>query len=176
MSEVNRAQPNFPHEDISEVNAEYFKGICSDEARFNHYCASADANRPYGPSLLSLHSMAARNPLLSDPVAKANVRNGMTLYDAMGYLATPQQYHAGVAHGALGTFAAILPRFEDDLKERFDPTYIEETFTEEMRRTADTIGECAVRLFGKRLDYVIVGAALARQLEIDARKSAPPRQ
>ncbi len=104
---------------------------------------------------------------MPDPILHANLLNGMKLYNAMGYLATPKHCHNGVS---LGTLAGTVPLFEHDLKTQFyESMALQETFVIEMPRAKHVIGACAVQLFGEQTDYVIAGAALARQFEIDTR-------
>jgi hypothetical protein len=159
-------QPNFPDEDLSENNAAFFELFLQNQKLI-------DASHPQAEATQLLYKMAhwtvneSKN-VFDDPSIYASFAHGFTIYEIISSLVAPKAQVAEdvsvvAATRGLGAVLRSSKRI-DFMTDAYDE------FTDLQPRTSEIINTASSRFHNGLTYYSIMGAAIERQLEFEARE------
>lgn len=161
-----RPQDEFPRVDVTEPNADMLELLLLHRETITLSHASAEhINFLYKLGHASLTLAAAG--YLAETVQTEAFSFGISTFEAVAALVRPSP---GEASGKKSFIHHIVLTTHKKLDENFIGAVSDarEVFEEEMPRTTQLVGQSASRFCRDYMDYAVSGAALARQLEIDA--------
>jgi hypothetical protein len=159
------AQPNFPNEDLSEVNARILPVVLASSLQLEFGHAGAEQLVwTYRAGHPAMRRAIDRVPV-STSVQEA-VDHGIITYEALCMLVAhfPDSRNLMTVNHNVAVMASG----------RIDEIFVDyvakarEDFTEQLPRATEVIEEASERYLGSMARYAVDGAALARQFELDS--------
>lgn len=158
-------QPQFPHEDMSEVNAQFLELMLANK---DIVASGHQASEQLSWVFRVGHPALIRGfgKVHSDPERLAAIDHGVSVFEAASSLLStdaPAMEFSTVNTNGVAIAAAFN---ECDLCSYADKAYGH--FTENMQRTHEVVRTASERVFPYLVEYAALGAALAYQFELDA--------
>lgn len=158
------SQQNFPKEDITDSDAQILELLLQNTSTLENSHASAEqASILYKLGHKTI--INASQAQIIDLEAKA-ISHGIATYEAISLMMNPK---VSPAHNSIALHPHLQINhlsIEQDFKGETERAAT--VFTNELPRTSRVIEASAHRFYKGLTDYALKGAALARQLEIDA--------
>lgn len=159
------SQPRFPQEDLTEDNAALLELMLAnpDIAKLGHA-----KGEQFVPAFQLIHPAALRGTarVHEEPARLEALDHGIASFETLCLLlASNMNAHPRVAAVIAARFAghaAAITSVEQYLYGSL------ETMRDEMPLTTEVVSESSRRFFGYFTEYALLGAALARQMELDA--------
>lgn len=157
------SQPNFPTEDITKETAEVLEFWLQNKEILSSTHEQTKVFYLYRLGHAALERTVRDS--LSD-AQRAAFSHGISAFEVTAALVKPAFGPKIDAQTATLHIAST----QQELRHSFARTVIDarDTFIEQMPHTCAAIGESALRFYRNHSDYVISGAAIARELEIGA--------
>ncbi|HET8883944.1 MAG TPA: hypothetical protein VFM68_00555 [Candidatus Saccharimonadales bacterium] len=159
------AQNNFPHEDISDSNAEILEMLLQNQTIHESSHKSAEAaSILYKMGHQTLLTASQIEPELSQSDA---LSHGISTYEAISALVHPNvdaEVHDSITiHPHLKmAYMALRYNFDDETERVYS------YFGENLPRMRQIVETSAERFHKRPREYAIIGAALAHQIDINA--------
>jgi hypothetical protein len=159
-------QPNFPDVDLSEKNAAFLELFLQNEEL-------VEASHPSAESTQLLYKMAhwtvsETRDAFDDPSIYAGFTHGFTIYEIISSLVAPKPALAEEASVVAATRGLMTVLKSDKRVDFLVGAY--DDFTHLQPVTAEIISVAAQRYHAGLTHYAIMGAAIERQLEFEARE------
>jgi hypothetical protein len=159
-------QPNFPEEDLTQNNAAFLEMFLQNQELVN-------ATHPQAESTQLLYKMAhwtvqESKDVFEDPNIYASFAHGFTIYEIISSLVAPKPQlaeDASVVAATRGLMTALKSSKRIDFM-----TDAYDEFTNLQPRTSEIINAASSRFHNGLTYYSIMGAAIERQLEFEARE------
>ena len=158
-------QPEFPHEDLSEDNAQLLELILANELVLaDGHGAAERVSVAYKVGHPAIWRAGLRAATLERRIEAVN--HGVVVYESMAAMVQgePVRYDAFTVNTNACALATGLD--EDGLFEYIDKAY--QQFGLDMPRAAEVVEHCAERFYPHLGSSAIIGAGLARQFELDS--------
>lgn len=159
-------QPKFPEVDLSDRNAAFFEMFLQNQELI-------EASHPSAESTQFLYTMAhwtvsEAKDAFNNPSVYAGFTHGFTIYEIISSLVAPKDElaeKASVVAATLGLKTVLKSEYRGEfLTDAYDE------FTSVQPRTAELITSASARYHAGLTHYAIMGAAIERQLEFEARE------
>lgn len=157
------SQPNFPHEDLDAVNAEFFSLMLANAELLAN--GHAIAERSY-PIFIGTHqplAIAAGN-IFNDPDKAKDIDFGIKAFEAITLFVDAGLPRPDLESLEYNINGIVRPSNPDGVQGYFETAH--SAFLDEMPRTAGVIRETSERFVGSAA-LAVLGGAIARQFELD---------
>ena len=159
-------QPDFPEVDLTENNAAFLEIFLQNNML-------VEASHPQAEQYQLLYRMAhiavtESKELFNDDSHHAGFTHGFTLYEVISSIVAPKPPQVEPVSVLAVTRGLNIALRSDKLTDYLTDAY--DDFTSTQKLTTEVITGAANRYHTGLVHYAIMGAAIERQLELDARK------
>lgn len=156
--------PDFPRQDLSDTNADIISLMLANADLVMRSHASAESTswvyRAGHPALRK-----AINKIIINDTCTQDFDHGISTYEAIAMLVQSVPEHCDMFTVKSNAVALATGFTEDALLDYIDTAG--QRFTDQLPRTAEVVRESSERFFPTVPHYAVVGAAVARQFELD---------
>lgn len=163
---VMEPQLDFPEVDLSDKNAAFLELFLQNQQQVELIHPEVEKSR----LLFELAHAAAKDSqdIFAQDEHHASFTHGFTLYEIVSSMVAPVVQDVGGAsiNVATGHFRAAI-QSKDQVKFLVDAR---DDFLDKQPKTAEVIDKASKRIFPHLTYYAVIGAAIERQLELEARE------
>lgn len=159
-------QPKFPEQDLTQSNAAFFEFFLQNQALVDASHSGAERSNLLF-NLIHLAATQSKDTFIEDS-HHAGFTHGFTLYEIMSSLIAPRtdDYFSDITAMAAtrSLNVALRTKRQDELF-----NCARDEFIDTQPVTAEVIGRAAERYYPGIAHYAVMGAAIERQFELEAR-------
>lgn len=159
-------QPAFPDEDLSDTNAAFLEMLLQNQQLVNaNHMGAESSHLLYGMA----HWAANQSKdVFTDDNIHAGFTHGFTMYEIISTLVAPKTIIANKLSVIAATKGLAQVLRSDKMNDFLSDAYSE--FSSRQPKTAEVIANASARYYAGLTHYSIMGAAIERQLELEARE------